>query len=122
MTSHHTSSTRFVRAFLISLAATVLGSSALTVHAATAADDVPSVSVSYADLNLATEQGNVALYRRIVAAANKVCFTHSSGPSARLEAESRKCVNDAVARAVNTVQSAKLAELQAARMAHNNRG
>jgi UrcA family protein len=122
MTSHYTGSNRFARTFLVTLAAAALGSSALTAHAATAADDVPSVSVSYADLNLATEQGNLALYHRIVAAANKVCFTHNSGPSARLEAQSRKCVNESIARAVNNVQSAKLAELQAARVVHNDRG
>jgi UrcA family protein len=79
------------------------------------------VSVSYSDLNLATEQGNLALYKRIVSAARQVCPTNT-GPNARLAAEAQQCVDQAVARAVKDVQSAKLAELQATRVRRADRG
>lgn len=111
----------FTRATLTVLASGLVGLGASVAGAATATDEGPAVSVNYSDLNLATEQGTVALYKRIVSAARQVCPANT-GPNARLAAEARHCVDQAVARAVRDVQSAKLAELQATRTRKAERG
>ena len=121
MTSHTIASRGFARAALTVLASGFVAVTASVANAAPVAVDAPTISISYADLNLATEQGTVALYRRIVNAAHQVCDT-SSGPSARLAAQAQRCVDEAVARAVNEVQSPKLAELQAAHTRRVSRG
>jgi UrcA family protein len=109
----------FTRATLIVLASGLAG---LGVSVATAGtDDAPAVSVSYSDLNLATEQGTLTLYKRIVSAARQVCPVNT-GPNARLAAQTQRCVDEAVARAVRDVQSPKLAELQATRARKAQRG
>lgn len=79
-----------------------------------AALDVPAVAVSYKDLNLATAEGNRTLYRRIVAAAGKVCPA-TPAPGSRLASRNRACLDEAISRAVNDTKSAQLAELDAAR-------
>src|SRR5579862_9346448 len=42
-------------------------------HAGTFSDAAPQVTVPYGDLNLTTDAGTIALYRRIAAAAREVC-------------------------------------------------
>lgn len=101
---------RFIAAALFTLAAAVANASSATV-------DVPSVEVSYGDLNLATPEGNRALYRRIVTAAEKVCPT-TSAPGARFSSSHRTCVNEAIERAVSDSNSEQLAEVHAARARH----
>lgn len=118
------SSSSLSRVILTALTAGLIG--ALATTAANASDaarvsDAPAVSVKYSDLNLATDQGNVALYKRIVSAARQVCPI-DTGPNARLIAQSRKCVDDAVARAVSDIESPQLAALQAARSHRIDRG
>jgi UrcA family protein len=103
------------------LASGLVGLAASVATAATPLDGSPTVSVSYSDLNLATEEGTLALYQRIVSAARQVCPVNS-GPNARLAAQARQCVDEAVARAVKDVQSPKLAELQATRARKTARG
>jgi UrcA family protein len=83
--------------------------------------DAPSVAVSYSDLNLATEEGALTLYKRIVSAARQVCPL-DTGPNMRLVRQARECVNDAIARAVNDIQSPRLAELSASRARRVDRG
>jgi UrcA family protein len=121
MTSHTFTSKSFTRAALMMLASGFVAVTATAANAAQSEAQAPAVSISYADLNLATEQGTVALYRRIVSAAHRVCDTNT-GPNARLAARAQHCVNEAVARAVHDVQSPKLAELQAARSRRVDRG
>jgi UrcA family protein len=121
MTSQTARFNGFTRATLTVLAFGLVGFGASVATAANAAGDSPAVSVHYSDLNLATEQGTLALYQRIVSAARQVCPANT-GPNARLAAQARRCVDEAVARAVQEVQSAKLAELQAARGRRAERG
>jgi UrcA family protein len=113
----------FSRAVLVALATSVLAFTATQARAEEPADvsATPSLSVTYVDLNLATEEGTLALYKRIVSAARQVCPA-DTGPNLRLVSQARRCVDDAVARAVNDIQSPKLAELQAARTRRVDRG
>jgi len=75
-----------------------------------AADAPPAVRVSYAGLDLTSEQGAKVLYERISAAADQVC------PSADLRNlrayyESRVCRKEAIARAIQEVGNPKLAAI-----------
>ena len=85
-----------------------------TSHNVTLSDQVPSVVVSYSDLNLATTTGARALYKRISTAAHEVCpFEDSRMPSQM--AYNHECRAAAVARAVRDINSPQLAALQAER-------
>jgi UrcA family protein len=121
MTSQAARFNGFTRATLTVLATGLVGLGTSVATAATSPDGAPAVSVSYSDLNLATEEGTLALYKRIVSAARQVCPSATS-PSAQQAAQARHCVDDAVARAVRDVQSTKLAELQATRTRRAERG
>ncbi len=77
------------------------------------ADDVPAVAVKYTAHDLATEQGTLALYRRISTAAHLVCDAAGRGDMRRM-AEQYTCREQAVAKAVQAVNSPKLAALYAA--------
>lgn len=81
-------------------------------RAATPADEVPSVVVSYRDLDLSTAEGARTLYKRISAAANKVCPPDDGGQPL-LRARNRACREAAIDRAVHAVNNAQLAALQA---------
>ena len=87
-------------------------------QAATPANDVPTVVVSYSDLDLSTTDGANTLYKRISDAAHKVCpFEDSVHP---LEvALNNSCRSAAIARAVGKVNNAKLATVW---NEHVNRG
>lgn len=87
-------------------------------RAETSPADVPQVRVDYSDLDLTREQDAVTLYRRITAAAKQVC-PPTVNPSLRLAAIGRRCVSDAVSRAVRNVDSSQLAEVEEA---HARRG
>jgi UrcA family protein len=80
--------------------------------AATPAAEPPSVVVHYADLNLATEQGARALYRRIAIAAWNVC-PHADNRDLIAAAVSRACREQAIARAVQEVGTPLLAAVHA---------
>ncbi|HEX4618407.1 MAG TPA: UrcA family protein [Steroidobacteraceae bacterium] len=85
-------------------------------HAADAAG-VPALKVPYSDLNLSTEQGSLALYGRIVAAAHRVC-TVVDIRDLRANAAVGACRDQAVARAVRDVNSPMLAAVHAERVRH----
>lgn len=104
---------RTAMAFTV-LACTALGAVG-SAHAATAGS--PAITVRYTDLNLSTEQGSLALYRRIVAAAHQVCVVEGiSDPRAVVAA--RSCREQAIARAVRDVNSPMLAAVHAERLRH----
>lgn len=79
---------------------------------------VPTLVVSYGDLNLSTTEGNATLLQRITTAARRVCPLEDSRNLARA-AYSNSCRAEAVARAVHDVNSPQLAALYAVR---SNRG
>lgn len=85
-------------------------------QAATGASDAPTVKVRYSDLDLSTEQGSLALYGRIVAAAYQVCAADIRDLDAM--AAARECRAQAIARAVRDVNSPRLASVYAERQRH----
>ena len=89
---------------------------------ADAAADVPKLEVSYTDLDIATEQGARALYRRISTAARQVCPRGEGSIVPKLNDISRTCIRDAIARAVREVNSPRLAEVEAALGRHAKTG
>jgi len=100
------------------IAACVAVSAAGSAHAAAVAvADVPAIKVRYADLNLATEQGSLALYDRIVAAAQQVCAPEDIR-DLQAVAAARSCRQQAIALAVRDVHSPMLASLYAAEQRH----
>jgi len=82
-------------------------------HAATA----PALRVSYGDLNLATEQGSMALYGRLVNAARAVCVVEDNR-DLRAVAAVNACREQAIAQAVRDVHSPMLASVYAAQARH----
>lgn len=99
----------------LALAATLLVGTA----SAAPASDAPSVTVSYSDLNLASDAGTQVLYSRIVSAARDVCFTRdvdNRDLGAMLSA--RRCESTAIANAVSSIHSERLAALSGARTVH----
>jgi UrcA family protein len=87
-------------------------------QAATPADEVPQVVVSYSDLDLSTTEGAQTLYKRISFAAQQVCPYQDEKALARV-AISHACREAAIDRAVNSVHNAQLA---AVRTEHVKRG
>jgi UrcA family protein len=85
--------------------------------AAPPSDKLPSVTVRFDDLNLATSAGVDALYHRISSAARSVCRDESSR-DLKFVAAIEHCRADAIARAVREVNSPHLALLHAIRVPH----
>lgn len=103
--------------FITALGATLIIGAATSAFAAAPAAEAPSVSVSYQDLNLATEQGALALYGRIVAAAHKVCQVSEIRDLHQVAAASQ-CRSQAIERAVRDVGSERLAAVYTVRRDH----
>jgi UrcA family protein len=105
------------RAAVLALALFAGAGMIATASAATPDADVPSAHVRYGDLNLSTEQGAKALYRRIASAARQVC---PDGESRGLENlnRARSCQRAAIERAVQSVHNEHLAAIYAAAFRH----
>jgi UrcA family protein len=73
MTSPTLQSNRNKTGRIAMLVGCLLAGSLGVAQAATPADDVPTVVVSYGDLDLSTTDGANVLYKRISVAAHKVC-------------------------------------------------
>lgn len=82
-------------------------------HAATPT----AMKVSYGDLNLATEQGSLALYARLEHAARAVCAVDDIR-DLHAVAAARACRAEAIERAVREVNSPTLASVYAERAHH----
>jgi UrcA family protein len=110
---------RGVVAFTV-LAAGLITAAAANAHTITVnADGVPSVKVSYADLNLQSDQGNKELYGRIAAAARTVCGSDlTDSRDLNSLAYERKCESTAIEHAVENVHSTKLAALARVSLRH----
>jgi UrcA family protein len=96
-----------------------LGSAAIA-RAAGPEEVVPSITIRYDDLDLATEQGTHGLYRRIVEAARKVCEPHDADALGRLAV--RYCRQQTISRAVQLVGNPRLAALHAAARSEHRPG
>ncbi len=79
------------------------------------ADEVQQVHVKYADLNLGTITGATALYQRIRRAANEVCPATDDRELAA-KAPAIACADQAVARAVATVDNVNLTQVYEAEL------
>jgi len=109
---------RALRTGVAMIAGCLVAAVASVAAATPAPDDVPSVTVRYADLDLTTEAGAHTLYRRIRLAARAVCPSADSRDLARL-AVTQSCQEQAIARAVQAVSSPRLAAVYAT---HARRG
>ncbi len=97
------------------LAACVSVAASGAAHAGANSAEAPALKVRYNDLDLATEHGSLALYGRIVAAAAQVCAADDIRDLGAVAA-ARACRQQAIARAVREVHSARLAAVYAAQL------
>jgi UrcA family protein len=109
-------STNSVTSIIISTLAVVAGIS--TVTTARAGDDEPrkTMIVSYADLNVDTEQGAKVLYARIQKAAQDVCSTLESR-DLLVRARWLRCYDSAMSAAVGQVNKIAVTKLYQASVA-----
>ena len=116
------STSRFSRLPGTAAALAVLTASLLTgagvALAGTPADGIPAVTVAYGDLNLESAQGSAALYARIAAAARQVCATPDDIRDLGALSAARTCERQAIARAVRSVNSPRLADVYALHLQH----
>jgi UrcA family protein len=95
------------RIALATIAALFLSSAAIGAYADDTANDVPTRTVRYSDLNLDTQAGAKALYQRIRYAAEQVC----GNPDWRERLESaavKACMARAISTSVHSVNNARL--------------
>jgi UrcA family protein len=78
--------------------------------AASAAPDAPTTTVRYGDLNLATDAGTMALYRRLRAAAHRVCDADGTRELKQLML-ARSCYEHALSEAVGTLHNERLSSI-----------
>jgi UrcA family protein len=118
MNSTHTRITHPRRALATigAFAALLVGAGAAGSAFAASPANGPTLTVAYGDLNLASDQGNNALYARISAAARQVCAADRVDiRDLGRYAQARSCEAQAIAQAVQAVHSPRLAALYNAR-------
>lgn len=114
--THAFNAPRFFSVTLAALSASLVMAGAA--HASPA-NDAPSVRIAYGDLNLTSDAGTQALYGRIVSAAREVCDAQQvDNRDLHAVALERRCENQAIAAAVSSVHSARLATLSSLRVEH----
>jgi UrcA family protein len=120
MTSTTSRFSRFPRtaAALAVLTACLIGSTAGVARADAPAGSIPSVTVAYGDLNLDSAKGSAALYARIAAAAHKVCAVPDDIRDLGALAAAQVCERAAIERAVQAVNSPRLADVYASHLRH----
>lgn len=103
---------------LTALLTAALGSAA---QAAPSADEqtAPAVSISYADLNLSTEAGRIALQDRIDGAVNRVCPAENSRQLERRQHEEscRQQAQISAERQLSTIYADHQASMRTAQLA-----
>jgi UrcA family protein len=85
-----------------------VASFALSVGTIARADSTPefrSVTVKYADVNTANDEGAALLYQRLASAAKSVCRDFEPGRRLELMAQYKSCVHNAISNAVADVDS-----------------
>ena len=105
-----------VRKLLIASAILVLGIPAIASATPLINDEgKPIVRVSYADLNLSSQSGLVALYKRLQGASNAACGPRDRQLAGSLQQSkiNRDCYNDLLSKLVAKVGNAKLTEIHA---------
>jgi UrcA family protein len=117
MIRHTSTQTRGRARAAVAAVAGCLFAVAMGAARATPSDSPPTVRVSYADLDLTTEQGVRVLYARIVSAADLVC-PYAGIENLSLYVRSRACRKQAIAEAVQHVGNPRLAALSAEHTGH----
>ncbi len=87
---------------------------ALPLAASPAAADAPTIRISYQDANLATPAGVEVLYRRVQQAASEYCQATRALTGTRVSSAFNRCLKDAVATTVKTIDHPGLSALHAA--------
>lgn len=95
---------------LMVLCGLVGAAAAGTAGAATPADAAPSVAVHYSMQQLATDDGARAVYHTLVRAAEEVCPDMQTG-SRLVSGAALQCRRQALARAVQQIDNARLAQV-----------
>ena len=106
----------YVRKLMIASAVLILGVPAIASATPLINDEgEPFVRVSYADLNLSSRAGLVALYERLQGASKAVCGTQSFTEAGGLNQAklNRQCYRAALTRSVAKFNNAKLEEIHA---------
>jgi UrcA family protein len=99
-----------VQAAWLAVVATGFACATASADGAVAGHDASAVVVRYHDIDTDSEAGALALYKRIEAAAGRVCGVAGERDLHLLRA-ARRCQEDAVTRAVAAIPSPKLAAL-----------
>lgn len=84
------------------------------VAAADSLDNPPQVIVKYGDLNLSTDSGAKALYRRMRGAAQTVCAAYEGGGYVAVRPAWRACYDQAMASAVKRIDNRRVTALHEA--------
>jgi len=116
MFSHTPSWGRIACAIAVAIFATAIGIPASHAQVVSIESDVPTVSVKYSDLNLATEHGSRVLYNRLETAAQRVCPRVGYVTELRRNRDARDCITASVERAAKQIQSPKFAEVAASKL------
>jgi len=98
---------------IVALVVFGLGASASAVAASPSQLNVRSVQVSFADLNINSDDGAKALYRRLQNASEKACLISSSGATQPVGAvrDSKLCYASVLGNAVAKINSAALSKI-----------
>ena len=108
------------RCALICVATIGAGLAVNQASAASSDDALRSVVVRYSDLNLAKPQDARTLYARIRTAARLACGDVETPDLARF-ARFHNCINDAVTKAVSSVNMQQVTEIHQAQSQHQSR-
>lgn len=113
MVSHTLPLLRATPALLAVLIANTAWAETPTTEITAHADDVPTKTVKFSDLNLATEEGSRVLYARLVSAAEQVCPPSDVLLAIKANLNSQRCIRDAVDRAAKQIRNPRFAEVAA---------
>ena len=105
-----------VRKLLIASAVIVLSIPAIASATPLINDEgKPVVRVSYADLNLSSEAGLVALYKRLQGVSKAACGPRNYRQAGSLQQlrDNKQCYNDVLSKLVAKVDNARLDEIHA---------
>jgi len=114
---------KLIKKFVVTFVVTVLSGPAVVLANPISYIEVGKASVSYADLNLESEEGVRVLYRRLKRASNNLCSDTPpkiagsiSIPIVYVEIygrETRQCYHEALSNAVDKVDNADLTRIHA---------
>jgi len=116
MSSHAASSRRITRLTVATIFATAVSAPACFAQVTSNDSDAPSITVKYTDLNLATPEGSRVLYRRLVAAARRICPDTGNAAELRQNREAQRCITVTVQQAVKQVRSPQFAQVAESEM------